>query len=129
MATKGSKKELSVRQEEYVALAFEGIRSKTSGAAITDEGDVRVANEGVLIECKGQFGELAGDTPVRATLIKQWEKIADEAYTVGYVPALALRFYVPDSKLADSEGFIDLVVRDLDDDAHRSFMLRTLKGH
>jgi hypothetical protein len=44
------------------------------------------------------------------------EKIADEAWATGLEPALALRFYKPDSRLADSKGFIDLVVRRVADD-------------
>lgn len=119
MATKGSKKELSVRQENFVADLYNGVRSKSSGAAVTDEGDVRAPHLGLLIECKGQFGELTGNKPVRSTLLKQFEKAADEAWSVGMEPALALRFHAPDSVLADNDGWVDLIVHAIAGDAFR----------
>lgn len=119
MASKGSRKELSVRQESVVAAHYRGRRSSSSGGAITDEGDVRVITASLLFECKGKFGELTGQTPVRSSLLKQFEKVADEAYAIGYQPAMALRFYAPGSFLADSHGFVDLAVHLLEDDAFR----------
>lgn len=119
MAARGSKKELSQRHEDYVAGMYGGTRSSSSGAAVTDEGDVRVVADNTLFECKGKFGELIGQKPVSSTLLNQFEKVTDEAYGVLKEPAMALRFYVPGSVLADSDGWVDLVVRLLDDDLRR----------
>lgn len=114
MAVAGSKKALSKEHEEYVAKRYEGRRSPSSGASITDLGDVR--DETFLIECKGQFGERLGSKPVRSTLLNQFEKIADEAMQGDRIPAVALRFYKPESALANNEGFVDLIVKLVDDD-------------
>lgn len=114
MAVKGSKKALSQEHEEYIAARYGGRRSPSSGAAFTDLGDVRGSD--MLVECKGQFGERAGAKPVRSTLVNQFEKIADEAWQGDRTPAMALRFYVPDSPLADNLGYVDLIVKLLEDD-------------
>lgn len=106
MARKGSSKELSVRHEEWVAKYFGGKRSKSSGGAGHDSGDVRTPNW--LIECKMTGNPLK---PSRLPkFAQQFEKIANEAYQEGSRPMLALRWYVPDSKLADSDGWVDLIV-------------------
>lgn len=123
MARAGSRKALSVEHENAVARKYGGTRSSSSGGAITDEGDVRVNTDRTLFECKGKFGERIGQTPVRATILTQFEKIADEAASVLKEPALALRFYSPESPLADTHGYVDLVVRQLADDAERSALL------
>lgn len=115
MAPRGSKKALSEEHEHSVAARYEGKRSRSSGAAPTDQGDVRVKSD-FLIECKGQFGERTGDKPVRSTLVGQMEKIASEAYEEGKDPIIALRFYMPDSPLANNLGYVDLVVKLLEDD-------------
>lgn len=128
MAKRGSKKELSVRHENAVAATYDGTRSKSSGGAVTDEGDVRVISDNTLFECKGRFGGLAGAKPVRSTLLRQFEKIADEAFSVNKEPALALRFYAPESFLADANGWVDLTVRLMDDDAQRVWELDRLRG-
>lgn len=114
MAIAGTKKALSREHEDHVAKRYSGRRSPSSGAAWTDLGDVR--HDGWLIECKGQFGERAGDNPVRSTLLNQFEKIADEAAQGDRSPAMALRFYKPESPLADNQGYVDLVVKLLNDD-------------
>lgn len=118
MAPRGSKKALSVEHENFVAKKYSGKRSNSSGAAAHDQGDVRVYNHDILIECKGQFGERTGSKPVRSTLIRQMEKIADEAWSEGKDPAVALRFYLPESPLANNEGYVDFIVRLLADDAN-----------
>jgi hypothetical protein len=112
MATRGSSKALSVEQEDFIATLYGGKRSASSGAADTDQGDVRTPSD--LIECKvkGSYGK-----PTRAALVTTFEKIAEEAYTEGREPVLALRFYMPDSMLADSKGWVDLSVRRTADDA------------
>lgn len=125
MAKRGSKKQLSVEQEDYVAAQYGGKRSASSGASVTDQGDVRVLSSDTLFECKGKFGERTGEKPVRSTLLKEFEKIADEAWAEGKDPAMALRFYKPDSILADSKGYVDLTVRLLADDAFLMDTYRT----
>lgn len=114
MASQGSKKALAVEHEEYVAARYGGRRSPSSGAAFTDIGDVRGVD--LLIECKGTFGTRTGAKPVRSTLVNHFEKIADEAWQGDRTPALALRFYMPESPLANNMGYVDLVVKRLEDD-------------
>lgn len=111
------KKKLSVEQEEFVAKKYGGRRSPSSGAAITDLGDVRTSS--ALWECKGKFGERTGEKPVRSTLVNQMAKVADEAWQEGKEPAIALRFYMPGHILADTKGYVDLVVRRMCDDIER----------
>lgn len=120
MAKRGTKKELSVRHEQDIADVYDGKRSASSGGAVTDEGDVRVLSDNTLFECKGQFGTRTGSAPVRSTLLRQFEKVSDEAYAIGKTPAMALRFYAPESFLSDQEGWVDLTVRMLEDDIQRS---------
>lgn len=128
MAKTGTKHELAVRHEKTVAKAYpRGKRSSTSGASPVDKGDVKVVADNTLFECKGRFGELAGKVPVRATLVTQMEKIANEAWESLKDPAIALRFYMPNSFLADEDGWVDLVVRRMDDDAVRSRRIRDLE--
>lgn len=106
-------KKLSREHENYVALRVAGRRSPSSGASNTDKGDVSTDTH--MYECKGKFGDLAGLKPVRSTLVTQFEKIADEAWASDKDPVMALRFYMPDSSLADNKGFVDLLVTRLDD--------------
>lgn len=116
MARRGSSKDLSVRHEDHIASVYDGVRSKSSGAADNDAGDVRC--EDTLFECKVTGGPTRpSKLPV---FVQQMEKIAEEAYEESRHPALALRFYEPDSILANREGWIDLVVRRVDDDLCRS---------
>ncbi len=114
MAERGSKKALSVEHEEFVARQYKGKRSVSSGGAGHDQGDVRLTD--TLMECKGKFGERTGAKPVRSTLVTQMEKIWDEAASESREPAIALRFYIPESPLA-VDGYVDLSVRLLRDDA------------
>jgi hypothetical protein len=113
MAKRGSTKWLSVRQEEYIARRFAGKRSASSGAAVTDAGDVRTPK--LLIECKhrGTF-----DKPARSVTIKldDFEKVADEAWSESRKPVMALRIYCPESVLSDADGNVDIIARLLDDD-------------
>jgi hypothetical protein len=108
------KKRLSKEHEQYVAKHLGGRRSPSSGASDTDKGDV--STDTLLIECKGKFGKRIGDKEVRSTLVKQMEKAADEAWSEGKDPAIALRFYKPESVLADNEGYVDLLVTRLADE-------------
>ena len=110
MATKGSNKELSVRQEDHIAYLFDGRRSPSSGASVTNKGDV--TTERLKIECKMTKAS-------KPTMVKQFEKIAQEAWEHGKDPMLALRYYDPSSPIADRDGWIDLTVRLAVDDAVR----------
>lgn len=112
MAKRGSAKDRSVRQEEYIAQRFRGTRSPSSGAAVSDQGDVR--NQTYLIECKvrGQY-----DKPAKSISIStdDLEKITNEAWSEGKEPMMALRIIAdPSHPLADKDGHIDLVVCDID---------------
>lgn len=102
------KKKLSKEHELSVAKRLKGRRSPSSGASDTDKGDV--STEQWLIECKGKFGQRIGQNPVRSTLVKHMEKVADEAWSVDKDPMMALRFYLPESTLSDNEGYVDLLV-------------------
>jgi hypothetical protein len=116
MAKRGTSKWYSVQQEEYVARCYDGKRSKSSGGAAHDCGDVRVAHgksrPGVLIECKYTM------KPPKK-LLDEFEKIAREAFPEGREPMLALRWYAPESILANHEGYVDLTMRTMDDDRMR----------
>lgn len=108
MARRGTSKRLSVDHEEAIARAYAGKRSPSSGGAAHDYGDVRCWDK--LIECK------ATTQTTKPKVLKDFEKIAVEAFAEGRDPALALRFYAPDSILADIDGFVDLIVRRVADD-------------
>lgn len=118
MASKGSQKALSVEQEEFIALKYGGERSPSSGAAVTDSGDVKTAED--LFECKyhGSPEKPLKRTP---TIVQQMEKVRDEAQETGRWPVLALRWYLPDSPLANRHGWVDLTVRLTDDDVWRRY--------
>jgi hypothetical protein len=115
MAKRGTSKRYSVEHEEFVARKYGGRRTPSSGAADNDSGDVRAPND--LIECK-MTGK-PGEDPKRSTLLRHFEKIAEEAHAEGRSPVVALRFWCPDSALADINGWVDLAVRTLDEDAYR----------
>ena len=102
------RKKLSREHESFVAKWYGGKRSPSSGASDTDKGDVRTST--MLIECKGKFGQRIGQKPVKSTLLGHMEKAADEAWSEGKDPAVALRFYKPESTLADTNGYVDLIV-------------------
>jgi hypothetical protein len=96
---------------------YNGTRSKSSGAAVHDAGDVRLDSS--LVECKytGSPGEPLKRMP---KLVKEFEKIANEAWAEGYDPVMALRFYAPKSSLSRNDGWIDFIVRLVEDDICRS---------
>ena len=122
MARRGTTKQLSIEQEDYVARQYGGKRSPSSGAASHDYGDVRTPHgkntRGQLIECKGA-GSPAHPLKVKPALLSVFEKIAQEAFAEGREPMLAFRYHCPDSFLADREGWIDLSVRLMCDDVER----------
>lgn len=119
MAKRGTVKALSVAHEAYIAKLYNGIRSPSSGGADRDRGDVRVAAlDGCLYECKcaGTFDKPAKSIRV---VLDDLEKVADEAWSEGKQFAMALRMYAPDSILAGSDGFVDLMCRTVMDDLNR----------
>lgn len=127
MAKRGTKKARSEEQERYIAKMYGGRRSPSSGAALHDQGDVRAAADGTLFECK-MTGEPGGE-PKGGKLVTDFEKIADEAWAEGREPAVALRFWNPDSVLADPQGWVNLTVRLTNDDAVRSALIMERNGN
>ena len=114
MAERGSSKATSLKHEDYVADRYAGRRSPSSGASVVDKGDVRAKHH--LIECKvkGSSKYPLSSVP---TIVQQMEKAAEEAWAESLEPLLALRFYLPGHLLANSEGWVDLAVHILDEDA------------
>ncbi len=117
-AKRGSAKRRSVEQEEYVARKYGGVRSKSSGAAAHDYGDVRTPHgthsPGQLIECKVTTGSRVPQ------FIQELEKIAREAWVEGREPVLVLRYEgCRGNLLADVDGNIDIAVRRMLDDVER----------
>ena len=117
MAKRGTSKRKSQDQEKWIATLYSGKASPSSGASDTDQGDVRTAHS--LIECKvtGEPGK--EPRPQTPHFIKWLEKVALEAWSEGRQPALALRYFDPDSPLARPDGWIDVVVRTAADDSVR----------
>ncbi|MEM3008313.1 MAG: hypothetical protein QXU32_02435 [Nitrososphaerales archaeon] len=99
-------KQASRKHEEWVARQFNGVRSKSSGAAAHDRGDVRTTD--ILFECKttGTYGRPAKSISMK---LKDLEKIMDEAWSEGRMGAMALRIYNPYSVLADNDGNVDII--------------------
>lgn len=119
MARPKTSKERSLAQENMVAILYAGSRSKSSGANPADPGDVREDRE--LIECK-TTGEPGKPYPKSASFtVETFEKIADEAWSIGRYPTLALQLYNPDSVLSDRSGMINFIVRLMDDDIQRKW--------
>jgi hypothetical protein len=109
----GTTKQLSVAHEDYIADRYNGRRSRSSGAADNDSGDVRSPE--YLIECKmtGSPSKPLARTP---TLVQHFEKVTEEAWAEGKDPMVALRYYLPNSPLANSDGWVDLIVKRVVDD-------------
>jgi hypothetical protein len=116
MAKAGTSKQRSLDQENFISKLFRGRRTLASGASAHDPGDVVTEDE--LFECKQKGGAEKHATSMSVNL-KIIEKTADEAWSIGKVPVLALRMYAPTSVLADRDGHVDLVVRLATDDAER----------
>lgn len=109
MATRGTKKALSVRQEDFIARVYGGVRVKGSGSKVHSKGDVRTTNH--LFECKM--------TTIPSKFLKDFEKVAREAYAEGREPVLCYREYDPDNILSNSEGYVDITMRLTADDVLR----------
>ena len=99
-----------------MAVHYEGVRSRSSGGADNDQGDVRTTTD--LIECKYTGGP--GEPIKRPKLLKDMEKVALEAWQEGRNPVVSLRFYDPNSPLSGNDGYIDMTVRLMHDDVHRT---------
>jgi hypothetical protein len=113
MARRGTSKRKSVEQEEWIAAQYNGRRSASSGAAETDQGDVRT--ETSLIECKCMGNP---EEPIkRPGFARDMEKIVEEAWSENRLPRLAIRWYDPESILADRNGWCDVVVKRVVDDS------------
>lgn len=104
------RKQHSREHEIDVANMLNGTRSPSSGASVREKGDVYTDNHVIECKLKGSPGK-----PAQSTIVKQMEKINNEALEIGKWPMLALRFYNPDSSLADHDGYIDLAVTLMDD--------------
>lgn len=114
MAKRGTVKALSVEHEDFIAYLFGGKRSRSSGAAPGDPGDVRA--DPWLVECKMTGNPSA--VSKKSRLVRDFEKVAQEAAQKGVDPMVALRYYDPDSPIANNEGWCDLVVMRAQDAAH-----------
>ncbi len=99
-----------------MARLYEGVVSPSSGGSVVDNGDVRTDRDLIEAKTTGEVGK-----PARKTvLIKTFEKVAKEAWAEGLEPVVALRYFLPDSILAQSDGWVDLSVRLVCDDALRT---------
>ena len=107
MARRGSSKDRAVIHEEYIARRYDGKRSASSGAADTDQGDVRTSD--LLIECKTTGGP--GRRRPLPIFVQHLEKVCLEAWEEGREGAVALRYYEPSSKLANRDGWVDVIAR------------------
>jgi hypothetical protein len=125
MATRGSTKALSVIHEENIARQYEGKRSASSGAADNDQGDVRSPT--LLIECKLTGGPGRTKSSKKAKLVRDMEKVAEEAWTEDREPVVCLRFFDPTSRLANGDGWVDLTVRLTHEDVHRDRLFNQVR--
>jgi hypothetical protein len=114
VARRGTVKRESVEHEEYIARHYNGTRTKSSGAVAGDEGDVRTPNS--LIECK-TTGSPSKPLKKKPVLLDRMEKINDEAQMDARHPLVCQRYYWPESPLANRDGYVDLVIKRLVDDA------------
>lgn len=106
----------SIDHERHVARLYVGERSASSGASFRDVGDVET--DELAIECKETGGP--GRKPIsKPRIVTLLEALARQAYANGKDPVLAMRYYLPDSPLADVNGWVDLAVRPLDVDVNR----------
>lgn len=114
MALKGTNKRRSVDQENRIADLYDGQRSRSSGAADTDSGDVVTPSE--LIECKTTGGPSEKKIS-EPKFLKELAKVAEEATERGRTGVICLRYYLPDSYLSNREGWVEVTVRKSVDDA------------
>jgi hypothetical protein len=107
--------------EKYIAKLYQGEGTAGSGNGVRQKGDVRIETDDEIVECKYTDNKDGSGNP---RLVKIMEKVASEAYEEGKDPAIAMRWFMPESTLANSEGCVDLVIRLARDDARRSEALR-----
>lgn len=125
MAQRGTNKRRSVEQENRVASMYQGHRSASSGAAVTDSGDVATVTD--LIECKTTGGP--GEKPTRIpTFVNHLAKVVEEARERGRTGAVALRFYDADHYLANRDGWVEVTVRPTADDVARTEQIADLEA-
>lgn len=106
-------KELSVAQEEHLAEVYGGRRSPSSGASVTDTGDVGTAQDLMEAKLTGSY-----DKPAKSIRIQlaDLEKIVDEAAQTGRWPVFHIQIVNPDSPIADGRGVVEWTLRPLHDD-------------
>jgi hypothetical protein len=107
--------------EKWIAKHFGGTQTKGSGNTVGHKGDVKIATDSELVECKAQEPT---EKPRKPRIVKELEKVADEAYEEGLDPVLAHRYFCPSSPLARVDGYVDVVIRLAKDDARRSEAIR-----
>lgn len=112
-------KELAKEHEHYIAKRYHGVRSLSSGASDHAKGDVKSRWDGTVFECKTQMRQQHS----KSKLVSQMEKCADEAWEQALDPAVSLRFWDPQSPLADFSGWIYITARLTEDDIDRSEQL------
>jgi hypothetical protein len=112
-----TKKEKSLAHEKYLEQLYDGVRTVNSGATSREKGDVRIRQAHTLIEAKCTGGP--GEPYKSSRILKLMEQIADEAWQVGLEPALALRYFNPESSLASPDGWVDFSLRLAQDDSVR----------
>lgn len=110
--------------ERFIERVYGGQRTKGSGSTVAHKGDVRISTASELVECKLQGNP---ESPRRTRLVKQLEKVANEAYEEGLDPVLAWRIFDPSSELANLDGYVDVAIRLVRDDARRSEELNDAK--
>ena len=124
MAERGSSKWFSVQAEDRFCRAYQMEPSPSSGAAVTRKGDgkqktgTRMVGQDLLGESKhtGTFTKPAKSASIR---LADFEKLADEAYSENREPLMHLSIYAPDSILANTDGYVDIVARLMSDDVRR----------
>lgn len=122
MALSGTSKDRSIKQEDRIAGMYGGTRSKSSGAAVHDSGDVLAGGD--LIECK-----TTGTTDKPSTLPKfmqEFEKVAIEAIERGLNPVLCLQYYCPESDIANRAGMVEVSIRLTTNDACMAIRRRVI---
>lgn len=117
----------SREHEDWIARLYDGRRSPSSGASSVDKGDVRVSSSRTIFECK--CNGAPGGRSRHPTILGQLEKVTDEAWAEGKRAALCLRYFCPESPLADVNGWVDLTVRPTRDDALREAALDSIDGN
>jgi hypothetical protein len=107
MARRGTSKRKSRDQEDFVAGCYDGVVSPSSGAADTDQGDVRSPVS--LIECKAMGEEGKEDRPSLNQILTWLSEITYQAWEEGRDPVLCLRIWAENHPLS-RHGVLDLAI-------------------